>query len=73
MASPKKNAGAPKKVSSRAKAREGKKALVGYFTTDVNQAMHDLAEKEGKTMQALIGEAVDLLMIDRGYPPFKET
>jgi hypothetical protein len=60
------------KTSTKAKAREGKKAVVGYFSPGLNQAMHDIAGREGTKIQALVGEAIDMLMVDRDMPPFKE-
>ena len=60
------------KQPTRAKAREGKKALVGYFSERLNRAMHDLAEREERSMQSLIGEAVDMLLVDRGLDALTE-
>jgi hypothetical protein len=57
---------------SRAKAREGKKAVVGYFSEELSRAMRMLALDEGTSVQALLGEAIDLLMRDRGKHPFGE-
>jgi antitoxin-like ribbon-helix-helix protein len=65
LASPAVNAG-------RAKAREGKKAVVGYFSDELSRAMRRLALDESSSVQALLGEAVDLLMRDRGKHPFGE-
>jgi hypothetical protein len=56
----------------RAKARDGKKAVVGYFSEELSRAMRRLALDEGSSVQALLGEAVDLLMRDRGKHPFGE-
>ena len=56
----------------RAKARQGKHGLMGYFSKDVLRAMRTLAAEEDKTIQALLGEAVDLLMHNRGKHPFGE-
>jgi hypothetical protein len=57
---------------SRVKAREGKKAVVGYFSEELSRAMRMLALEEGSSVQALLGEAIDLLMRDRGKHPFGE-
>lgn len=59
-------------ASFRAKAREGKKAVTGYFSGELSRELRTLAVAEGKTVQALLGEAVDLLMRDRGKHPFAE-
>lgn len=58
--------------ASRAKAREGKKAVVGYFSPSVNRALRNLAADEDTTVQAMLGEAIDLLMRARGRHPFGE-
>lgn len=77
-----KDPGAPKRTrkkttvearpSTRAKAREGKKALVGYFSENLNSVMHELATLEERSMQSLIGESVDLLLESRGRKPLNE-
>ena len=59
-------------ASTRAKAREGKRALGGYFSPELLKAMNQIALDEDTTVQALLGEAVDLLMRDRGKHPFGE-
>lgn len=56
----------------RAKAREGKKPVVGYFSEDLSRELRVLSAMEGRTMQALLGEAIDLLMTDRGRNRFNE-
>jgi hypothetical protein len=52
--------------------RRGKKALIAYFSPGVSKALRQLALDEDVTMQALLGEAIDLLMRDRGRHPFGE-
>jgi hypothetical protein len=52
--------------------REGKKALIAYFSPDVSKTLGRLAIDEDTTMQALIGEAIDLLMESRGKHRFGE-
>lgn len=59
-------------ASAKAKAREGKKAIVGYFSGDMSRQFRVMAIEENTTMQALIGEALDLLMRARGKHPFGE-
>lgn len=56
------------KVSSRI----GKKAIVGYFSEELSREFYVLAIKEGKTMQSLLGEAIDDLLRARGKNPFGE-
>jgi len=52
--------------------REGKKALIAYFSPEVSKTLGRLAIDEDTTMQALIGEAIDLLMESRGKHRFGE-
>ena len=63
---------AERAVSSVAKAREGKKPVMGYFSPQVRRTLHQLALDEGTTIQALLGESLDLLMRARGKHPFGE-
>lgn len=56
----------------RAKAREGKKPVIGYFSEGLSRELRMLAAGEGTTMQALLGEAIDLLMISRNKNRFGE-
>jgi len=54
------------------KHRQGKKALIAYFSPGVSKALRQMALDEDSTMQSLLGEAIDLLMRDRGKHPFGE-
>jgi hypothetical protein len=69
-----KAAAAPPAATHSAKrgGREGKKALIAYFSPDVSKTLGRLAIDEDTTMQALIGEAIDLLMESRGKHRFGE-
>lgn len=58
--------------SQRPKARENKRALVGYYSPDMCSAIKDLSRIEQTSIQALIGEALDMLLHERGYETFKE-
>lgn len=57
---------------SRATARVGKKAVSAYFSADVSRGLNVLAAENGTTLQALLGEAIDLLMRQYGKHPFGE-
>jgi hypothetical protein len=57
---------------SEVKGRDGKKMVAGYFSSDLSLAVRQLALIEGTTVQSLLGEAVDLLMRNRGKHPFGE-
>ena len=52
--------------------REGKKAVVGYFSPAVGRALHQLALDTDSSIQALLGEAIDDLMRKHGKHPFGE-
>jgi hypothetical protein len=58
--------------------REGKVPVGGYFSPELSRALHQLALDESVSgqprikIQALIGEAIDLLLRDRGKSPFGE-
>jgi hypothetical protein len=53
-------------------AREGKKGVLGHFSPELSRALNILAIEENTTVQALMGEAFDLLMRARGKHPFGE-
>jgi shikimate kinase len=53
-------------------AREGKKAVVGYFSPAVSRALGQLALDYDTSIQALLGEAIDELMRKHGRHPFGE-
>ncbi len=50
--------------------RKARKATTVYFPPEVSKGLKTLALKEDTTLQALVGEAIDLLMRDRGLHPF---
>jgi hypothetical protein len=54
----------------RRSCRDGKKAVIAYFRPDVNNTLRHIAINENTTMQALVGEAINLLVTKRGLPPF---
>jgi hypothetical protein len=56
----------------RAPARIGKKAVVGYFSSDLSRALHQLALDNNVSIQGLLGEAIDDLMRKYGRHPFGE-
>ncbi len=58
--------------SKRRPAREGKKGILGHFSPELSRALNIMAIEEGSTVQALMGEAFDLLMRARGKHPFGE-
>jgi hypothetical protein len=58
--------------------REGKVPIGGYFSPELSRTLHQLALDESISgqprvkIQALLGEAIDLLLQDRGKHPFGE-
>jgi hypothetical protein len=55
-----------------APARVGKKAVSGYFSPGLSQAVHLLAVEQNTSLQALLGEALDDLLRKYGKHPFGE-
>jgi hypothetical protein len=60
------------KISMKAKAREGKKSVGGYFSPALSKTLGLLAIEENTTVQALLGEGIDLLLRGRNKHPFGE-
>ena len=58
--------------ATRATARHGKKAVSAYFSAEVSRGLNVLAAENATTLQALLGEAIDLLMRQYGKHPFGE-
>ena len=58
--------------ANRPSSRTAKKMIGGYFSTDLSKALNLLAVEEDSSVQALIGEAIDLLLRSRGKHPFGE-
>jgi hypothetical protein len=71
-AAPAESAAVDVPASTKAKAREGKKAIVGYFSEDMSRQLRVMAIEEGVTVQALVGEALDMLLRAKGKHPFGE-
>ncbi len=55
-----------------AKARIGKTMVAGYFSPEMARAVKLLAVERGVTVQALIGEALDLVLRQAGKHPMGE-
>jgi hypothetical protein len=56
----------------RTPARVGKKAVGGYFSPQLSQALNMLALEQNASLQAVLGEAIDDLMRKYGKHPFGE-
>lgn len=52
--------------------RAGKKMVGGHFTSELSRAVNILAAEQDKTVQALMGEAIDDLLRKYGKHPFGE-
>lgn len=52
--------------------RAGKKMVGGHFSADLSRAVNILAAEQDTTVQALVGEALDLLMRHYGKHPLGE-
>ena len=52
--------------------RAGKKMVGGHFSAELSRAVNILSAGEGKTVQALMGEAIDDLLRKYGKHPFGE-
>ena len=61
-----------KAVSLKARARAGKHALVGYFSADMTTEINVIAKQRRTTVQAILGEAIDLWMEANGKNRFGE-
>lgn len=55
-----------------AKARTGKTMIAGYFSPEMARAVKMLAVERGVTVQALIGEGLDMVLRQHGKNPFQE-
>ena len=59
-------------ATPRAKARIGKRALAGYFSPELVRAVNIEATQRDTTVQAIMGEALDLWFRENGKHPFGE-
>jgi len=60
------------RTSAIAPSRQNKRQIAGYFSQDLHKELATLAAKEGTKLQALVGEAIDLLLHSRGMHTFGE-
>ena len=59
-------------ASTRAKARVGKRAVGGYFSPELGRTLNVMATERDTTLQAILGEAIDLWLREQGKHPFGE-
>ena len=62
----------PVRESAARPSRQGKKVISGHFSPELSRGLNMLAVEQDKTVQALLGEAVDLLMRQYDRHPFGE-
>ena len=64
--------GAKGRGRSSKEGRTGKKAVIGYFSPALNQKLKMLAAERETTMQAMLGEGIDLVFAKYGIDPLNE-
>ena len=47
-------------------SRASKRMVSGFFSTALSTQLRKLALEEGKTLQAVLGEAIDMMLVSRG-------
>jgi hypothetical protein len=52
--------------------RAGKKTVAGHFSAELSKTLNRMAVDENSSVQSLLGEAIDLLMCERGKHPLGE-
>jgi hypothetical protein len=62
----------PVQERARRPAREGKKFVGGWYSKDLSREIAQLALDRDTTVQALMGEAIDLLLRQYGKHPYGE-
>ena len=58
--------------STRAVSREGRKQIAGFFTPEMSFAMHMLARRQNRSLQALMAEAFNDVLRKHGESPMGE-
>lgn len=53
-------------------SREGRKQIAGFFTPDMSLAMHMMARRQGRSLQALMAEAFNDVLRKYGESPVGE-
>lgn len=56
----------------RSASREGRKQIAGFFTPDMSLAMHMMARRQGRSLQALMAEAFNDVLRKYGESPVGE-
>jgi hypothetical protein len=53
-------------------SRQGRKQIAGFFTPEMSFAMHTLARRQGRSLQALMAEAFNDVLRKHGESPLGE-
>jgi hypothetical protein len=53
-------------------SRAGKRTIAGHFSERLSKRLNVIAVEENTTVQALLGEAIDMLIRSRGGHPYGE-
>ncbi len=56
-------------TAPRSNSREGRKQIAGFFSPDMSLAMHMLARRQGRSLQALMAEAFNDVLRKHGESP----
>ncbi len=57
---------------TRPESRVGRKQIAGFFTPEMSFAMHMLARRQGRSLQALMAEAFNDVLRKHGESPIGE-
>jgi hypothetical protein len=57
---------------ARSESRVGRKQIAGFFTPEMSFAMHMLARRQGRSLQALMAEAFNDVLRKHGESPIGE-
>lgn len=63
---------APASAAGRPESRVGRKQIAGFFTPEMSFAMHMLARRQGRSLQALMAEAFNDVLRKHGESPIGE-
>lgn len=61
-----------KPAQGRPESRVGRKQIAGFFTPEMSFAMHMLARRQGRSLQALMAEAFNDVLRKHGESPIGE-
>lgn len=59
-------------ATGRPESRVGRKQIAGFFTPEMSFAMHMLARRQGRSLQALMAEAFNDVLRKHGESPIGE-